>query len=321
MLNVVFTVDCELSARRHTGPEDIRANIDRAMFGRTPGGEFGIGYQARTLAEHGLAGVFFIEALAAEVLGDDYLAEAVAAVRDAGQEAQLHLHTEWLSQMADPERPAGHRRNMADCSLAEQAWVIGRGLAAFERAGADRVKAFRAGNYGANRDTLRALADAGIAFDSSYNAAYLGGDCAIAVDETLTGPTALDGVTEVPVSFFRDYPGHLRHTQLCACSSAEMIHALEQAAANGHRTFVIVSHSFELLNRRKTKANRIVLRRFHTLCEHLAERRDRFRTVGFHDLAEIDCAAPDAAPPPLRSPLWRTGLRIVEQAVGTALYE
>lgn len=318
MLDVIFTVDCELSARRHTGPEDIRANIDRAMFGRTPGGEFGIGYQARTLAEHGLTGVFFIEALATQVVGEDYLAEAVAAVRDAGQEVQLHLHAEWLSQMADPERPAGHRRNMADCSLAEQAWVIDRGLAALKRAGAHGVNAFRAGNYGANRDTLRALAGAGIAFDSSYNAAYLDGDCGIAVDETLIGPTALEGVTEVPVSFFRDYPGHIRHTQLCACSFAELVHALEQAEAKGHPTFVIVSHSFELLNRSKTKANRIVLRRFRKLCRFLQDNPARFRTTGFRGLEQSPLPTQRTA---LASSLWRTGMRMAEQAVGKILYD
>ena len=96
---------------------------------------------------------------------------------------------------------------------------------------------------------------------------------------------------------------------------------MERAAERGFPTFVIVSHSFELLNRQKTRPNAIVLRRFERLCRFLADRQNRFRTVGFHDLAEDDedLTAYEQGPP-LRSNGLRTLSRFAEQAVGRVLY-
>ena len=42
--------------------------------------------------------------------------------------------------------------------------------------GAGEVKAFRAGNYGANWETLRVLGENGIHYDSSHNIDFLGSD-------------------------------------------------------------------------------------------------------------------------------------------------
>ena len=49
--------------------------------------------------------------------------------------------------------------------------LIGAGLTLLRSAGARSINTFRAGNYGLNTATLAALAEIGIDFDTSYNAA------------------------------------------------------------------------------------------------------------------------------------------------------
>jgi hypothetical protein len=182
----------------------------------------------------------------------------------------------------------------------------------------DRVWAFRAGNYGANWDTLKALARNGICFDTSHNRCYVGEACAMDGPPPLQ-PTRVEGVCEYPVSFFQDWPGHFRHAQLCACSGPELEGALLQAWKRGWHAFVIVSHSFEMIRRPRrpgdpARADRIVIRRFERLCRFLARHRDRFRTMTF---GEVDPGAIPTEQPtrPLRSGLHRTAWRLGEQLV------
>ena len=58
--------------------------------------------------------------------------------------------------------------------------------------------AFRAGNYGANDDTLRALATLGITYDSSHCPALVGGACQISLGPDDRDPELHHGVIEVP---------------------------------------------------------------------------------------------------------------------------
>jgi hypothetical protein len=94
-------------------------------------------------------------------------------------------------------------------------------------------------------------------------------------------PRVIAGVAEYPVSFFQDYPGHFRHTQVCACSSHEMTAALELAFGGGWSDFVIVLHTFEMVKNRHTgepRSNGVVKNRFERLCRFLGSNKDRFET-------------------------------------------
>ena len=126
----------------------------------------------------------------------------------------------------------------------------------------------------------------------------------------------------MPVSFFEDLPGRYRPAQLCACSSAELIWALEQAHAAGWKHFIIVSHSFEFLRNRRNGGNvsprRRVLRRFEKLCEYLDRNRDRFSTATFADL-DIPQPEPSGTGSMLRSNMVRTALRMGEQLLDRVL--
>jgi len=309
----MFTIDVEF----WPVTTDV-ALLDKGFARNILGGEgssHGLRFQLDRLGAQGLTAVCFVEALNAVAAGPDYLRRMVALIQEAGHEVQLHLHPEWLSAMEAP--PVPHRGpNMKDYSEDEQVTLIELGLQALKACGADNVTAFRAGNYGADMVTLRALKRAGIAYDSSHNFTYLSGACGLDTGAPLLRPSILEGVSEIPISHFEDFPGHHRHAQLCATSFGELKSAIAGSVAKGWETFVMVSHGFELLNGARTKANPLLVRRFERLCNYLGELKAEHPTVGFHDLAAFSPGAAEALETPLKSNPIRTGLRIGEQALG-----
>jgi len=321
-LDVLITVDTEVWPRSPGGARwdgsGLRAHLRRDIYGESAGGAYGLPYQMEVLNAHGLKAVFLVESLFADVVGEAPLREIVELVQQAGHEVQLHVHSEWLEWGAGSLLPGRTGQNLADFTEGEQVAILARGLENLRRAGAGDVCAFRAGNYGANFDTLRALARVGIPFDTSYNPCYLRAECGLRTATPLVQPRRIEGVCEVPISFFTDYPGHYRHAQLCSCSFGEMRLALERAWRGGWRTFVIVSHSFELLGRDRdgipAGPDRIVIGRFEKLCRFLAANRGRFRTAGFSDLDPAGLVDPTPAPE-VRSNLLATTLRCGEQLV------
>jgi hypothetical protein len=209
--------------------------------------------------------------------------------------------------------------NCKDFTEDEQAVILARGRDNLVAAGAENVCAFRAGNFGANFDTLRALKRIGMKYDTSHNTCWLKTHCGMDTGDLLTQPRWIEGVYELPVTFFEDWPGHGRNTMVCAVSSAEMRNALLRAWREGWSSFVIVSHGFELLKLKERKQtlrpqmpDRVVVKRFEQLCAFLGANKDKFRTALFKDITPSDVPQPAA---PLRSKVRHTVLRYAEQAV------
>jgi hypothetical protein len=313
MLNVLITVDVEIWCgswddldRRF--PDAFR----RYIYGPTPSGQFGLEYQLRALSEHGLVGVFFVEPLFATRFGTEPLAEIVDLINRYGHEVQLHLHPEWASESISPVLPRipGKRRMMAEYSLDEQVQLIRTGKFLLEAAGARPVTAFRAGSFGMNLDTLSAVKACGLAVDFSYNACMGGSSSGLLPGVVVNEPTMYEDVLEVPLTVFADGLGALHHAQIGACTLTEMRDLLDQAQVAERAAFVILSHNFELLNKRKSDPDPIAMRRFHGLCEFLAVRPSAFRVAG---IGGQSLRVTETQPPPLRSSAGRTVLRRLEQ--------
>jgi hypothetical protein len=315
MLDVFFTVDVEVWC---DGWEGIDAKFPdafrRYIYGTTARGDYGLPYQLRQLREHGLTGIFFVEPLFSTRFGPDPLAEIIGLIHEHGHEIQLHLHTEWVDESHRPllENINGKRQFLRYFSLEEQTILIKAGADLLRQAGCERLEAFRAGGFGFNRDTLRALACNRILFDSSYNASIYGLDSGVSPEIPLVEPMECHGVYEYPMTVFRYGTSALRHVQITACSYWEMEGLLWQALESRRKAFVILSHNFELLNGGMNRPDDIVVRRFRKLCSFFDRHRDCFRVRGFRDLSP---AAALSQPLPLASPVWKTGLRMFEQGL------
>ncbi len=294
MLKVLITIDTETHPISRNWREDrLAADMRRDLYGEVDGHEVGLEYQLKTLKQHGLSASFMVESLFAAVpeIGEQPLQNVVQAIVSGGHDVQIHPHTEWVKYIPDLGIP--YRSHLFSAySAAEQEAIIRFAGLRLQQAGAPRAVAFRAGGFDANADTLIALARCGIRYDSSFNRTYGQKRCGFPAPSSTGHPTDYNGVEELPVAVFEDFVGHFRPAQLCACSTAEMIHALHTAEGAGWEYFVIVSHSFEMLTRRRHRTKPPVIRwdvveRFERLCGFLAENRQRFQVVRFTDLDDF----------------------------------
>lgn len=307
----LLTIDTEPSLRaQHFGVAGLE-NIESSIYGRTPKGEYGIAYQIERLNAHRLKGVFFVEALHTRVLGVDHLKRMVDTILSGGHEVQLHLHVEWV-WWASPPNPRSIR-GMKQLSLADQESLIRYGADALERCGAPRPIAFRAGAFEANDTTPAAAAKAGLRFDSSYNHCRVPGQCAMTPRRNPNQPFPIGGIMETPLTCFHDYPGHVRHAQLCSISTGELRHLLRR-----HSLVNILSHSFELLNRARTAPNPLLLRRFDAFCDVLAS---KSQSCFFRDLEAAASSVPEPTARLSSSNLFRTAARLGEQAISHAFFD
>ncbi|MDW3094232.1 MAG: polysaccharide deacetylase [Gammaproteobacteria bacterium] len=313
MLDVFITVDVEIWC---DGWKNIDQKFPRAfdsyIYGPTPSGDCGLPLKLKILQEHGIRATFFVEPLFATRFGLEPLQEIVSLIKEYDQDIQLHLHTEWVDEANKPLFPenTNKRQHIKYYSLEEQCKLIETGVNLLKQCGCEDVKAFRAGSFGANMDTLEALRRNDIFIDSSYNYTFLNKNCDIEYPTPLYQPALINGVYEYPLSYFHD-SNSARHAQLGACTSRELIHCMQQAETLGWDSFVILSHNFELMNTKKSGPDNTVINRFRRVCEFLDQHRDEFISCTFSELAPA--VGDQSIQPPIKSKWLDSKVRMFEQ--------
>jgi hypothetical protein len=319
---VFITIDTEYSSGLYTGPgpADRAENYARSIACLTPNGPTGITHKLQLLQQFGQKAVFFVDPMPALVWGVAAIEDIIAPIITAGQDVQLHCHTEWLgiAGAANPLPSGRTGKNIADFPFDEQCQLLDYARATLMAAGAPTPVAFRAGNYGASDDTLRALAAIGMAYDSSHCPALPDGACRISLGPEDREPVLHQGLIEVPVGTIGTMTGGQRHAQITALTLAEMLAAIRHARDGQRESFTLVSHSFELINRRKLAVNRIVRRRFSGLLRALTIM-DRVETGTFAE-SPPKLTALGASSQPLPATAMRTSMRYAEQLVSNTLY-
>jgi hypothetical protein len=324
LLNVLLTIDVEVWPSLREWPEarlpraltGLTRDYEECILGRTSSGDYGLPFMLDILATHRLNAIFFVEALYASARPMQLLERTVSMIRAAGQEVQLHVHTEWLSDITAPDLPCRHRRNLGEFSLQEQIAIIKHAHVNLQNAGA-RAIALRAGNMGASFDTPFAAQAAGLSLDMSFDPSLnTESREAILALRRLAQPGA--ACPTLPLSCVEDFPGHHRTAQLAAVSYRELRNAVEDAALAGWSHFVVLMHSFELIKRTEHEAglahpHTINIARFRKLCAFLAENRAQFPTSGCADVNARPTCWP--AGQTVRTRAVHSLMRLGEQAV------
>ncbi len=324
MTQAFITIDTEYSSGLFTGADKAARedNFARSIACITPDGPAGITHKLAKFAEHDVKAVFFVDPMPAMIWGIAAIEDVVGPIIEAGQDVQLHCHTEWLelagSKAVLKDRTGG---NIKDFAFEEQCQLLEYARDVLIAAGAPKPVAFRAGNYGADNDTLRALAAVGIRYDSSHCPALVeSGPCEITLTERDRSPMLHEGIIEVPVGAIATITGGLRHAQITALSLGEMSAALRYARSTDQPSFTLVTHSFELVNRSKMTLNRVVNARFEGLCEALADM-EGVTTGNYRDTPPLHGSASNPLPSdPLPANPLRTGWRLAEQLASNTLY-
>jgi peptidoglycan/xylan/chitin deacetylase (PgdA/CDA1 family) len=120
---------------------------------------FGLREMVRMLNERGYSGTFFLNVYEYKSYGETALKEIARWLINSGQDVQLHTHPQWAY---DKDRPYMYQYNFA-----EQVKIIEEGKELLEKWTGRKIIAHRAGAYAADRNTLCALLENGIYFDSS----------------------------------------------------------------------------------------------------------------------------------------------------------
>lgn len=298
--------------------EEFPRAFERYVYGhsRTEGGAL-----PKTLAilrRNGLKAVFFVEPLFAARFGLRHLREIVDLIGSHDQQIELHLHSEWADEIRP--RPLPHieekRQHLQQLSFDDQLTLIRTGLDVMKDAGARGITAFRAGSFGANGDTLRAVEAAGLTVDSSINAAV---DLSVpdlrgTVD--LFQPSRIGNLLSLPLTVFRDGFGRARPAQIGSCSFSELRQVIDNAIDRSWPAVTMLSHNFEMLRPGSTRVDPIVLDRFEKICAYIASRPELAMPAG-NLLEQI---SPSLDPPAMaRTSLAGTARRFGEQLLRRGL--
>lgn len=288
-MKVFLTVDVELWPLNWQSltSADFEQAYERYILGKSRYGEYGLPYLLKKLNEYKLKAIFFVEPL---FTGHDnhhpLLKKIIDLIRAHDQEVQLHLHSEWQNKFSPPILNKTYALHMNQLSLEQQITLVQIGKEKLIHAGAHKIIGFRAGNYGADYNTLKALKKNEILYDTSYNFCFLNKSCQLITPTPLCSPCQLESVCEIPITFFNEGFGRFRHAQLAACSTSEFKHLISQSIEQNRQSFVIVLHNFELFHVSTCKPDQVMISRFDELLDFLRKHEGLLYTSGFNELSQ-----------------------------------
>ena len=293
--NVFITIDTEHSiGGAFADPALKPVGNDKRIYGRVDGKEYGIPLIMDIADRYGIPLTFFVEVLNKYYFGEDETREVCEYILGRGHDVQLHLHPNYLNFREENPGAQRYRDNMSAYSLEEQSALIAEGKELLTRYCGRAPVAFRAGNYGADANTLKALKANSILMDSSYNAAFSKHGRRIHTEQ-LNDAVEIDGVWELPITnFIENIPlrgERLKPLDINGVSLAEMKAVIHQAIdGRGPRSLTLILHSFSFLKAkdvqyRECAVRKYVIERFEGLCRTLAELGDRVWCRGFSGLS------------------------------------
>ena len=280
--NVFITIDTEHSiGGAFENPTLKPVGNDKRIYGRIDGKAYGIGLIMDIADRYGIPLTFFVEVLNKYYFGEGETREVCEYILGRGHDVQLHLHPNYLNFKENDPAQRRYLDNMSAYDLENQVALIGEGNELLTRYCGRPAVAFRAGNYGADRNTLKAVKANGLIFDSSYNAAFPRHSGRIS-EELLNDGRELEGVWELPVTnFIEKVPlrgERSKPLDLNGVSFGEMKAVVEQACCGkGPLNLTFILHSFSFVKAldvqySRCKVRNYVVKRFENLCRLLHDK-------------------------------------------------
>lgn len=230
--NLLITIDTETFSN---------ISIETNIYGLVNDRKYGIELVMDRCDELGYKATFFVDVTESYVLGAEKMAAVCRLISGRGHDVQLHIHPNYF--------PGCEKGLMSDYSLTKQGEMISAGKSMIrEWTGADPV-AFRAGAYGADTNTIKALQDNGFKVDSSYFAfqenCRLSGELNNQYKNIVF---KIGEIWEIPVTIYSLPGGKHSKIDINACSLAEINFALD-ALAGKVDTIVLFLHSFSFIKK------------------------------------------------------------------------
>ena len=226
---------------------------------------------ARLFVDCCVEGTFFVDVYESSLYGENVVGKLCQEIDALGQDVQLHTHPSWRDDPRDFEALRKLKRSrcfmpqtkdfLYKCSLEEQIELISWGSNFLSNFLGKRPVAHRAGGYGADENTLRALSELGFAIDSSM---FVHPNCRL--DLKKNSIDFKHGVLQIPITGFEKHQRltlgaelSRRHfpffrTGVDDCGLDELLWFVDEMAGSGTRVMNLFMHSYSLLDFDKTFA-------------------------------------------------------------------
>lgn len=276
MKQVIITVDTE----GHRGNEPV----ERLIWGKArEGQEYGINHIMDICDDFSVRALFFVDVAEAWDYGKDKITEVICHIRSRGHDVGVHIHP---NHMADKKRVL-----LSQYSLEEQREIIGNCTNLFQEVTGEMPIAFRAGSYGANRDTLEILNEEGYVFD--FSQFYGQKTCGIIPPVALLLPQRYGNLIEIPVTVFKSMQfGKMRRYDKVDATmySPEYRHVMNRIAKDQREIVVsLFYHSFSMLdwkgNPDDPKFNPVEEKKFIDALKYV-QGSNEFELIALHKLAD-----------------------------------
>jgi hypothetical protein len=187
---ILITIDTEVGEKA----KSVKDGFDRFILGKKGNEYYGIKKIVEILDDYNFKGEFFVDVYESKCFGEEGFEKLCKYLHEKGHGVQLHTHPSFAYDKK--------RINMHEYSLDEQITIISHGKELIKKWIGEYPIAHRAGNYGADNNTLKALNKNDLKIDSSFY--HMLPNCKIKTS-TINEPVWSNGVLEVPVTVFKKY--------------------------------------------------------------------------------------------------------------------
>ncbi len=241
MKRVIITIDTE----GHEGVDPISGLI----WGKTDQGSFGIDRIMDICSTYNAKGLFFVDIAEAWDYGKDEIAKVIKHILYRGHDVGVHIHPD---HMADK-----NRLFLWEYTKEEQYSIIKKCTDLYVEIAGRHPEAFRAGKYGANRDTLDILSELGYKYDFSQ---FFGQKwCGINPPVAISLPHKYKDIYVVPVTVFRSFKigSFKRYDKIDAVMNSSEYKNIMDCIAIDERNIIVslFYHSFSMLDWREDPNN------------------------------------------------------------------
>lgn len=294
-VQVFLTVDTEHSiGGAFRDPALKPVGNDRRIFYKVGKKDYGIPMIMDIAEAHNFCVTFFLEVLNKYYFGENETKAICRYIIGRGHDVQLHLHPNFLNFRTNQPSQRQFLDSIYKYPLEMQIKLTRDGKEMLAKYGASSIIAFRAGNFGADRNTLIALRKNGFTVDSSYSRAFLKRGCMINVKD-LNDARKIEGIWEIPITNFREKSSlsnrKYRPFDINGASYYQIKNAMEKMKEKGAKTITIILHSFSFIEPLDLQYHNIrirggVIRRFEKLCQFLSNNRHEYIVQSLGDIKE-----------------------------------